>query len=65
MSQMKEEDKIIAGDLNRTEISNAPDRKFKVMIIKILTGLEKRVEDLSENFNTEIKKNQQEQEQNK
>lgn len=25
-----------------------PDREFKVMIIKIFTGLEKRVEDLSE-----------------
>jgi len=25
-----------------------PDREFKVMIIKILTGLEKRVKDISE-----------------
>ena len=25
-----------------------PEREFKVMVIKILTGLEKRVEDLSE-----------------
>ena len=37
-----------------------PDRKFKAMIIKILIGLEKRVEDISETLNTEIKKNQSE-----
>jgi len=30
-----------------------PDREFKVMVIKILMGLEKRVEDLSETLNEE------------
>ena len=35
-----------------------PDREFKVMIIKILTELEKRVENISETLNKEIKKNQ-------
>ena len=34
-------------------------REFKVMIIKILTGLEKRVEDISETLNKEIKKKNQ------
>ena len=50
-------------DLSEMEISNAPDRKFKVMIIKTLTGLEKRMEDISETLTTEIKelkKNQSE-----
>ena len=28
-----------------------PDRKFKVMVIKILAGLEKRLEDHSETLN--------------
>ena len=28
-----------------------PDREFKEILIKILTGLEERVEDLSETFN--------------
>ena len=40
-----------------------PDKEFKVMIIKIFTGLEKRMEDFSETFNKEvenIKKNQSE-----
>ena len=29
------------------------DKKFKVIIVKILTALEKRVDELSENFNKE------------
>ena len=36
MSQMKEQDKITARELNEMEISNMPDREFKVMVIKIL-----------------------------
>ena len=31
-----------------------PDKKFQVMILKILTGLEKRVEELNESFDKEI-----------
>ena len=31
-----------------------PDREFKVVVIKIHSGLEKRVEDLSELLNKEI-----------
>ena len=33
------------------------DREFKVLIIKILIGLEKRVVGISETLNSEIKKN--------
>jgi len=39
------------------EINNMPDREFKVMIVKILTGLKKRVEDIGDTLK-EIKKNQ-------
>ena len=35
--------------------SNMPDKEFKVMIVKILTGLEKRIEELSETFNKDRK----------
>ena len=52
---MKEQDKVVARNLNKTDISNMPDREFKVMIIKILTGFEKTVEDISETLNKEIK----------
>ena len=45
---MKEQDKATARDLNETDISNMPDGEFEAMIIRILTGLEKRNEDMSE-----------------
>ena len=44
---MKEQDKTRAKEQNEMEISNIPDKKFKVMVIKILDGLEKRGEDLN------------------
>ena len=37
-----------------------PDREFKVTITKILTGLEERVEDISEILSKQIKRNQSE-----
>ena len=45
---MKEQNKATAGDPSKTDISNMPDEEFKVMIIRISTGLEKRVEDSHE-----------------
>ena len=38
----------MARDVSRTDISNMPDGEFKAMIIKIFTGLEKRIENMSE-----------------
>ena len=49
-SQRKENDKITEKVLNETKINNMPEKEFKVMVIKILTGLEKKVKDLSEIF---------------
>jgi len=57
---MKEKDKITARDLSEMEVNNMSNTEFKVMIIKTLTGLEKRVEDITKTLNTEIKKNQSE-----
>jgi len=51
---MKKQDKITARDLNKTETSNTPDREFEVMVIRILMGLERRVEDVSETLNIEL-----------
>lgn len=44
---MKEEDKISEKELFKMVISNIPDKNFKVMIIKILTKLRRRVDELS------------------
>ena len=52
---MKEQDKAMAKDLSNTDISNMPDGEFKVTIIRIHTGLEERIEDISETLTTEIK----------
>ena len=57
LSQMKEQDKATARHLGEIDISDIPDVVFKALIIRILTGLEKRVEDMSETLNTEIKSN--------
>ena len=38
-------------------MSNMPDREFKVMFIKIYTGFQKRVEDISDILDKEILKN--------
>ena len=48
MAQIKEQNKITATDLIKMEISNIPDRECKILIIKIHTGLETRVEDKQE-----------------
>ena len=60
ISQMKEQDQTIARDQSKMDVSNMPNREFKVIIIKVLTGFEKKVEDISETLNTQIKKNQSE-----
>lgn len=33
------------------ESTNLPDKELKIMIIKMFTGLEKKVDELTENFN--------------
>ena len=55
MSQMKEWDKITGRELCEKEISNIPDREFKVVVIKMLTGLQKRIEDLNKTLNRDRK----------
>ena len=54
---MKEQDKSMARDLSKTDRSALSDREFKVMIIKILSGFEKKVKDMSNILNTEIRNN--------
>lgn len=52
---MKEQDKAMARDLSKTDTSNVPNGEFKAAIILILTGFEKRMEDIRGTFTTEIK----------
>ena len=53
---MKEQDKVIARALSETDISNMLDREFKAMIIRYSWDL-RRVEDISETLDNEIRDN--------
>ena len=57
MFQIKEQDKITVRDLSEREVSYMPDPEFKVMIIKRHTGLQKKVDDISETLEKVIKNN--------
>lgn len=46
MFQMKELDKMLEKLPNEVEVSDLPDKKFKVMVIKMLTKLERRMDEL-------------------
>ena len=48
MFQMKEQDKSPEEELSEVEISNLPDKVFKVMIIKMFKELWKRLNEQSE-----------------
>ena len=48
MLQKKEQDKTSEEKLCEVEISNLPDKHFKVMIIKILRQLRRRMDEHSE-----------------
>ena len=45
--QMKEQDKTPEEELNGVEVSNLPDKEFKVMVIKMLTELGRRMDEHS------------------
>ena len=49
-----EQDKTSGKNLSEWEISNLPDKEFKVIGIKMLTELRRRMDEHSENFNKEI-----------
>jgi len=48
MFQMKEQDKTSEKDLSEMEISNLPDKVFKVMVIKMLLELGRRMDILQQ-----------------
>ena len=51
MFQMKKQDKTWNKELSEVEISNLPNKEFKVMIIKMLNKLRRRMDEHSENSN--------------
>ena len=61
-SSKKKKENVTTRDLIETDISNMPDGEFKATIIRILSGLEKSMEDIRETLSAETKelKNNQE-----
>ena len=51
---MKEQDKTSEKELNKIEISNLPNKEFKIMIIKMFTKLGRKMDEHSENFNKHL-----------
>lgn len=54
ISSKQEQDKASETHLNEMEISDLPDREFKVMVIKVLTEVRKTMGKYSEHFNKDI-----------
>lgn len=53
MLQMKEQNITSEKELNEMELSNLPDKEFKVMVEEILTRLERSADELSRNVHRE------------
>ena len=65
---MKEQGKVMARDISKTDTSNMPDGEIKATSIWILTRFDKRIEDISETLTIktkEFKKNLSEMKSNK
>ena len=52
---MKEQDQVMVRDLSLTGKSSRPDGEFKATILRMLTGIKKRLEDFREALTTELK----------
>ena len=49
---MKEQERNLQDQINEEEITNLPEREFRIMIVKLLQRLEYRLEKMWEAFNT-------------
>ena len=53
--QTKEQDRISEKELTKAKTSSLPGKVFKLIVIKTLTELERRMDELIENFNRDRK----------
>ena len=52
--RVREQYKPPDKDLKETEINKLPDKEFKQKVIRMLTDVGRRMDDLSKNFNKEF-----------
>ena len=53
--QKKLQEVVTANELIKNDLSNIAENEFKVIVIKLIAGLEKSIEDSRESITTEIK----------
>ena len=49
---MKEQGRNSQDQINKEEISNLPEREFRIMIVKMLQRLENRMQKMQDTINT-------------
>ena len=52
---MKEQGKNLQDQINEDKIGNAPEKEFRVMIVKMIQNLGNRMEKIQETFNKDRK----------
>ena len=55
MSHMKRQDKTPEKQLNEVEIGKLPERKFRIMMVKMIQDLRKTMEKMQEMFTKDLK----------
>ena len=53
--QKKFQEEMTAKELLKTDTNNITDQEFRIIVIRLITGLEKSIEDSRESIATEIK----------
>ena len=53
--QKKVQEVATANELIKNDLSNITEHEFKIIVIKLIAGLEKSIEDSRESITTEIK----------
>ena len=53
--QKKLQEVATANELTKNDLSNVTENEFKMIVIKLIAGLEKSIEDSRESITTEIK----------
>ena len=53
--QKKLQEVVTANELIKNDLSNVTENEFKIIVMKLITGLGKSIEDSRESIDTEIK----------
>ena len=53
-AQMKEQSRNAQYQINKEEISNLPEREFRIMIVKMIKNFESKMEKMQESINKDL-----------